>query len=161
VAVLPVPAAAQSARLQQVAVSGRRIAATGTEQAGTAALPFAAVSGDGGQTWREFTLPLPACRAGSDAVAGAGSPAVSALAAAGGGFVATGTCGSPGRLDVLVWSSRDGLHWHAAAPRQAGLSGPGAQQITALTGSATAVTGAGYTATLSGQHPTLWQPPVG
>lgn len=157
--VLPVPAGARSAVLARIAARGPRVAAIGTELTAAGQLPFAAVSRDAGRTWREFRLPMPACRAGAGAVAAAsqGGATVSAITAAASGFVATGGCGGPGRLDVVVWSSADGRTWTAASPPVPGLSGPGAQQITALTAAGTAVTGAGYTATLAGSHPTLWR----
>lgn len=154
--VLPVPAGARSAVLRQVAASRRRVAAAGTEDTAAGRLPFAAVSADSGRTWREFALPLPGCQPGVP-VPGAARAAVTAIVAAGGGFVITGTCGLPGQQDVLVWSSADGRAWTAAHPHRPGLSGPGAQQITALTVNGGSVTGAGYTATPAADHPTLWQ----
>lgn len=154
--VLPVPAGAQSALLQRVAAHGQRVTAVGTELTPAGSLPFAAVSADGGRTWREFRLPLPACQPGGTTAAPAAAR-VTAIVAAGGGFVATGTCGVPGQLDVVVWSSGDGQTWTAAVPHRPGLSGPGAQQITALTVGGRSLTGAGFTATPAGEHPTLWR----
>ena len=91
----------------------------------------------------------------------AGMPArpasVTALVAAGGGFLATGTWGASGAQDVVVWWSRDGLAWHAVRPAGRWLSGPGAQQITGLSVSGKLLTGVGYVATGTGQHPVLWQ----
>jgi hypothetical protein len=157
-AAAPVPAGARGARLQRVASQGSRVAAVGTELTASGPVPFAAVSADAGRTWREFRLPVPACPPGPGAAAaGVAGTSVTAIAAAAGGFVATGTCGAPGRLDVVVWSSADGRTWTAAAPRRPGLSGPGAQQITTLTGAGKSLTGAGYTAIPAGEHPTLWR----
>jgi hypothetical protein len=82
---------------------------------------------------------------------------VNAIAPAAGGFLATGTSGAPGRTDVVVWSSKDGVSWTATAPRRAGLSGAGEQQLTALAGNGRWLTGAGYTATPAGDQATLWR----
>ena len=109
-------------------------------------VPFAAVSVNGGRTWRETLLPVRGRPAG-----------VTALVAAGGGFLATGTLGDGGDQDVIIWWSHDGLAWHAVRPPGRWLRGPGAQQITGLSMSGNMLTGVGYTATGSGQHPVLWQ----
>jgi hypothetical protein len=85
------------------------------------------------------------------------SAGVTALVAAGGGFVATGTLGDGGDQDVVVWWSHDGRTWHAVLPSGRWLNGPGAHQITGLSMSGNMLTGVGYTANGSGQHPVLWQ----
>ncbi len=143
---LALPAGAGSAVLQRVAIQGRRIAALGTQARPSGPAPFGAVSVDGGGTWRETAVPVPARPA-----------SVTALVAAGGGFLATGTWGASGAQDVVVWWSRDGLAWHAVRPAGRWLSGPGAQQITGLSVSGKLLTGVGYVATGTGQHPVLWQ----
>jgi hypothetical protein len=160
---LPVPAGARSALLSKVAARGQRVVAAGLELTPAGQLPFAALSRDAGRTWQELRLPVPGCRAGAGPAAGPAGPAglagtvVTAIAAVGSGFAATGNCGSAGRLDVVVWSSADGRTWTAASPHRPGLSGPGAQQITSLAGSGRFLIGAGYSATLTGDHPTLWR----
>jgi hypothetical protein len=159
--VLPVPAGARSAALQHVAGRGRQVTAAGTAATPAGPVPFAAVSEDGGQTWREVRLPAPACPPGATVAGAPGRAAVTALAAGARGFVATGTCGSPGLLDVVIWSSRGGRTWTVASPHRPGLSGPGAQQITSLTVAGGLATGTGYTATPDGSHPTLWQVRMG
>jgi hypothetical protein len=143
---LALPAGASSAVLQRVAIQGRRIVALGVQARPSGPVPFAAVSVNGGGAWREISLPLPV-----------GSVAVTALAAARGGFVATGSVGADGAQDVIVWWSRDGLAWHASRSAGIWFSVPGAQQITGLRVSGNALTGVGYTATGTGQHPILWQ----
>jgi len=155
---LPLPGAAVRAELQYVAASGNTVAAAGT--AVTAAgqqFPFAAVSADGGRTWTETTLPVPAA-------ATAGTTTVTALAAAGGGFTATGTYGAAGGENVVVWTlargAAPGTAWKAATPDGMGLAGRGSQAITALTASGSTLTGIGYMATLESEQPTLWQSPV-
>jgi len=142
---LALPAGARSAVLQRVAIQGSRIAVLGTQARPAGPVPFAAVSVNGGRTWRETSLPVPGRPAG-----------VTALVTAGGGFLATGTLGDGADQDVIVWWSHDGLTWHAVRPAGRWLRGP-AQQITGLSVSGDMLTGVGYAATGSGQHPVLWQ----
>jgi hypothetical protein len=148
---LPLPAGAMAAELQHVAAAGRTVVATGVAQTAAGAVPYAARSADGGRTWSEARLPVPA-----------GTAQVSAVAAAGGDFTVTGTFGATaGDRDVVVWTSRDGLTWKAATPTGPGLATPGIQAITGLTVSGRSLTGVGFTATPSGEQPTLWQFPIG
>jgi hypothetical protein len=154
---LPLLGSALSAELQSVAANGNTLAAVGTEVTAAAQrLPFAAVSTDGGATWTETLLPVPRAEA-----AGA---AVTTLAAAGGGFTATGTYGVPGSEDVVVWTlasgAPKGTTWTAATPEGAGLAGTGTQAITALTAAGSTLTGVGFTATPTSEQPTIWQSPV-
>jgi hypothetical protein len=142
---LALPSGARSAVLQRVAIRGSHIAALGTQARPSGPAPFAAVSANGGRTWRETTVPVPS-----------GPAAVTALVTAGGGFLATGALGD-GEGDVIVWWSHDGLSWHAARPSGRWLRGPGAQQITGLSVSGNTLTGVGYTAAGNRQHPVLWQ----
>jgi hypothetical protein len=148
---LPVPVGSASAVLQHVASSGRTVVATGTAVTTTGQrLPFAASSANGGATWTEAALPVPA-----------GVASVTALAAAGGGFTATGTFGrTPGHQDVVVWTSANGSAWTAATPTGQGLTGPGIQAITSLALSGSTLTGVGYTASSGGEEPVFWQSPV-
>jgi hypothetical protein len=147
---LPLPAGATAAALQHVASAGRTVVATGVAQTAAGAVPYAARSADGGRTWTAAALPVPA-----------GTAQVSAVAAAGGGFTVTGTFGATaGDRDVVVWTSRDGLTWKAATPTGPGLAAPGIQAITGLTVSGRTLTGVGFTATPSGEQPTLWQFPI-
>jgi hypothetical protein len=148
---LPLPVGATRAVLQQVASDGRTVAAVGTALTTTGQqVPFAASSSDGGASWAESGLPVPSGRA-----------FVTALAATGRGFVAAGTFGStPGHQDVVVWTSADGSAWKAVAPAGQGLAGPGIQAITALTASASTLTGVGFTASPAGEQPVFWQSPL-
>ncbi|HUL26540.1 MAG TPA: hypothetical protein VLW44_12305 [Streptosporangiaceae bacterium] len=143
---LAVPAGASSAVLQRVAIKGNRIAALGMQARPSGPVPFAAVSANGGRTWREAALPVPGT-----------SASVTALITAGGGFLATGALGAGGTQDVVVWWSADGLAWHAVRPAGRWLRGPGAQQITGLSATGNLLTGVGYTATGPERHPVLWQ----
>jgi len=151
---VPLPYGATRAVLQHVASNGRTVAAVGTAltTAGQQ-LPFAASSADGGRTWAESALPVPAGRA-----------FVTALTAAGRQFLATGTFGStPGHQDVVVWTSPPGASgsaWQAVTPNGQGLTGTGIQAITGLDVSNRTLTGVGFTATPGGEQPVFWQSPV-
>ena len=131
---LPLPVGSTRAVLEHVASAGRVVVAVGT--AVTTAgrpVPFAASSADGGASWAESALPVPA-----------GLTSVTALAAAGGSFTATGTYGStPGHQDVVVWTSTDGSAWRAAEPAGQGLTGPGVQAITGLAVAGSTLAGVG------------------
>ena len=119
---LPLPAGATGAVLEHVAADGRIVVAVGVAQTAAGQVPFAARSADGGRTWTEAALPVPA-----------GTAQVSALAAAGGSFTVTGMFGvRPGEQDVVVWTSPDGTTWQAATPAGPGLASPGIQAITGL-----------------------------
>lgn len=153
---LPLPAGAASATLQYAAANGDTVAAAGTATtAAGASLPFAAVSVNGGRTWSETLLPMPKATAAS---------AITALTAAGGGFTATGTYGTPGTRDVVIWMLGRGAApeatWTMATPDDTGLAGPGTHEITALTSAGTTLTGVGFSATTAAEDPTLWQSPV-
>jgi hypothetical protein len=154
---VPLPVGAASALLRYVAANGQTVAAVGTQtSAAGRTTPFAAVSANGGKTWSETGLPLPS--------GASGAGAVTALTAADGGFTATGTSGAAGSQDVAVWLLTRGAApstaWTVAAPAGTGLSGPGTQEITALTAVGTTLTGAGFTETTETEEPTLWQSPI-
>ena len=151
---VPRPAGAVSAVLAQVSAAGGRVVAAGYEwRAGQAPVPFTAASADGGRTWRDSVLPaLPA-------------PAlVTALTAAGHGFVAVGRRGAvaaghtglPGRPAMLAWWSSDGLTWHGGVPAGGGRGGPFVTQINAVTAGNGTLTGAGFAASTAAEHPVLW-----
>jgi len=148
---LPLPSGAASAALLHVTVAGGTIVAAGmSTSADGVATPFAARSGNGGMTWTESSLPVPA-----------GQAKVTALAVAGGTFTVTGTFGTtPGHQDVVVWTSSDGSHWTAATPGGEGLTGPGIQAITGLTVSGSTLTGVGFTASPQSDQPLYWQSPI-
>jgi hypothetical protein len=154
---LPLPGSAVRAQLGSVAANGGTVAALGTGfTASGQQVPFAAVSANGGTTWKETALPAPRDSAGTTGV--------SALAAAGGGFTATGTYGAPGDQDVVIWMLARGAApatvWTMATPSGLGLAGQGTQAITALAGTGSALTGVGFAATPASEEPTIWQSPV-
>ena len=145
---LPRPAGATSAALTRVTATAGKVVAIGDAYRGPAAgppVPFAAVTADGGRSWRESVLPAPP-----------GPAVVTALAAAGHGFVAVGHPGLPGQPGLLAWWSADGLIWHHAGPAGGGVPGPFVTQINALTAGNGTVTGAGFAASGSAEHPVLW-----
>jgi hypothetical protein len=147
---VPLPVGATHAVLQHVASNGRTVVALGTATTADQELPFAATSADGGRTWTESALPVPA-----------GTAQVTALTQTGTGFLATGTFGqTPGHQDVVVWTSASGASWKAVTPDGQGLAGTGIQAITGLDVSGRTMTGVGFTATPGGEQPVFWQSPV-
>ena len=147
---IPQPVGATGAVLQHVAADGRTVVAAGVALTAAGQVPFAVQSADGGRTWTESALPVPA-----------GTAQVSALAATGGSFTVTGTFGArPGEQDVVVWTSANGTTWKAATPAGPGLASPGVQAITGLAVSGRTLTGVGFIATPAGEQPTLWQAPI-
>ena len=126
IADVPGPAGAASGLLSLIAVNGSRVAAAGYAVTSAGNVPIVVVSEDGGQHWRQIVLAAPG-----------GVGAVTALTAAGGGFVAAGQSGPPGQHTV-TWTSPDGLTWSTAAPASANVG-----RITALaaSGDAGTVTG--------------------
>ena len=151
---LPLPAGAASAVLEHIAANGRTVVAIGMAQTAAGQVPFAVQSADGGASWKETDLPMPA---GTTRIT-AGSIQVTALAAADGGFAGTGTFGTtPGQQDVVIWTSPDGTTWKASAPAGRGLAGPGVQAITGLTASGSMLTGVGFTASPASEQPILWR----
>jgi hypothetical protein len=131
--VMPSPVNAQ---LNQVAVIGDRVVATGGSDGSGARLTpaFAVSSTDGGAWWRHEVIRLP--QPGT---------VVTALAAGDRGFVAAGQYGTPGLQQVAVWElSASGDAWTLA--HVSGITAPGTEmthEITALTASGDAVTGMG------------------
>jgi hypothetical protein len=148
---LPLPAGASRAVLLHVAAVGSTIVAAGMEQQLSGRLaPFTARSVNDGNSWTEEALPVPS-----------GSAQVTALAAAGQTFTATGTYGStPGHQDVVIWTSSNGATWTTVTPGGQGLAGPGIQAITGLTVSGSTLTGVGFTASPASEQPLFWQSPI-
>jgi hypothetical protein len=155
---VPQPAGAASAQLDFVAANGTTVAATGIEvTAAGQRVPFAAVSANGGTAWTLDELPAPPAARGA-------ATGLTALAAAGTGFTATGTYDTKGSQDVVIWTltarAAAGSAWTAASPDGMGLAGPGTHAITALAGAGSTLTGVGYIATPGAEEPTIWQSPV-
>jgi len=147
---LALPMNSVRAQLQRVTVNGRRIVAAGmSATSGGQTAPFTALSANGGATWAESLLPSPS-----------GSAAVSAVAATGSGFTATGTFGADGHQDVVIWTATDGLNWKTSSPSVTGLGGQGIQEITTLTVSGSTLTGVGFAASPASETPTIWRSPI-
>ena len=149
--VLPMPAGATGAVLQQIAISGDRVAALGQEATAAGTLPIAELSVDGGISWQQVPFRLPGTNA-----------AFTALTAGPGGFAATGQFGQPGQREVAVWTSANGTVW---SPSQvSGLTGAqagGSYLLTALAPAGSAVTGIGSIATQQSLEPFTVSLPTG
>jgi hypothetical protein len=149
--VLPMPAGATGAVLQQIAISGDRATALGQETTAAGTVPIAELSVDGGTTWQQVPFASP----GADT-------AFTALTAGPGGFAATGQFGAPGQREVGVWTSANGTVW---APAQiGGLTGAqagGSYLLTALAPAGSAVTGIGSIATQQSLEPFTVTLPAG
>jgi hypothetical protein len=136
--VLPVPAGTATAVLQQIAISGNRVAALGQAitASGTTA-PLAEVSANGGTTWRQVPFSSP----GPDT-------AFTALTAGSRGFTAAGLFGAPGQEQAAIWTSAGGSRWSLAPA----VAGGGITEITALAPSNSGAVGIGSIATEQGQQ---------
>ena len=134
--VLPMPAGASSAVLQQIAVKGSRVAALGQATVKGSVIPFAALSVDGGATWFQVPFFAP----GPDT-------AFTALIAGSRGFTAVGQYGPPGQASPAAWTSASGAAW--ARAQLGGLTD--AYRITALAPAGPAATAIGSIATQQSQ----------
>jgi hypothetical protein len=133
---LPLPAGASSAVLQQIAVKGSRMVVLGQATTQGGVVPFAALSLDGGATWVQVPFAAP----GPDTT-------FTALTANSRGFTAVGQFGQPGQASPAAWTSATGTAWTRAE-----LSGiTGAYRITALTAAGPAATAIGSIATQQSQ----------
>jgi hypothetical protein len=81
---------------------------------------------------------------------------VTALTVAGRGFVAVGHPGLPGQPGLLTWWSANEVTWHYAGPAGGGAPGPFVTQLNAVTAWNGTLTGAGFAASGSAEHPVLW-----
>ncbi len=134
--VLPLPAGASSAVLQQVAVKGSRMVALGQATTRDGVVPFAAFSANGGATWRRVPFAAP----------GPGTT-FTALIAGARGFTAVGEFGPPGQAAPAAWTSAGGTAW-TRSPLD-GLTA--AYHITALAAAGPATTAIGSIATTQSQ----------
>jgi len=135
-AVLPRPAGASSAVLQQIAVDGNRVAALGHATVHGAVVPFAALSADGGASWVQVPFAAP----------GAGV-SFTALIAGPDGFTAVGQYGPAGQGTPLAWTSASGTTW--VRTQLSGLTS--AYRITALAPAGASATAIGSIATQQSQ----------
>jgi hypothetical protein len=140
--VLPVPAGASSAVLQQIAISGNRVAALGQATTPAGSVPIAELSVDGGISWQQVPFSSP----GPDTT-------FTAMTTSSGGFTAAGQFGRPGQQQAAAWTSADGTSWtHAPIGGLTGAQTGGSTQISALAPSGDAVTGIGRLATQASQE---------
>jgi hypothetical protein len=140
--VLPAPAGASSAVLQQVAISGNRVVAVGQATTPAGIVPIAELSLDGGISWRQVPISSP----GADTT-------FTAITAGAGGFAAAAEFGAPGQQDIAAWTSANGTSWAPAAISGAtGAQAGGSDKISALASSGTTVTAIGSIATQSSQE---------
>ena len=135
------PAGTTQGSLSKVVARGNVLVATGV--AGPYA--FAAVSADGGHTWRPAVLPGAA--SGTELSAATATPR---------GFVLAGASGS----DVLIWTSADGGAWRLARPHGLGLDGPGVQRLAGVTVAGPDLLAVGFTGDARTDGPTLWRTPL-
>jgi hypothetical protein len=134
--VLPLPAGASSAVLQQIASNGNRMAALGQATTAGGVVPFAALSVDGGATWVQVPFASP----GPDTT-------FTALTANSRGFTAVGQFGPSGQASPAAWTSASGTAW--TRTQLSGLTG--AYRITALAPAGPAATAIGSIATQQSQ----------
>jgi len=134
--VLPRPAGASSAVLQQIAIKGSRMVALGQATTAGGVVPFAATSVDGGARWVQVPFASP----------GPGT-AFTALIASSRGFTAVGQNGLTGQASPVAWTSASGTAW--TRTQLSGLTG--AYRITALVPAGPAATAIGSIATQQGQ----------
>jgi len=124
-----------NAQLNQIAVIGKRVLATGgPDGQGAGPAAFAVSSPDGGATWQRAGLRLPAP-----------GTVVTALASGKQGWIAAGQYGTPGRPRVVVWKLASGTSTWAQA-KVSGITGPRTgktPEITALGTSEYGMTGIG------------------
>jgi hypothetical protein len=73
------------------------------------------------------------------------------------GVAATYSSGTEGAQDVMLIGSANLKSWQVTRPQAAGVSGPGKQQITALTENGSSLVGVGYSAQYRATRTTLWQ----
>jgi hypothetical protein len=124
-----------NAQLNQIAVIGAQVVATGgSDGQGDGSAAFAVSSPDGGASWEQADLQLPAP-----------GTVVTALAAGQRGWIAAGQYGTPGRPRVIVWKLASGRNTWVQA-QVGGITDRGTGKtpaITALGVSKDAVTGIG------------------
>jgi hypothetical protein len=111
-----------NAQLNQIAVIGAQVVATGgSDGQGDGSAAFAVSSSDGGATWQQADLQLPAP-----------GTVVTALAAGQRGWIAAGQYGAPGRSRVIVWKLASGRNTWAQA-QVGGITDRGTGKTPAIT----------------------------
>jgi hypothetical protein len=149
---LPLPSGVVEATFHQVAIKQNVLTAAGTARTSSGTVIFAFTSADGGKTWRQVSLP--------SAEAGHGDSAVTAVVATPRGFVVAGSQAVQGGIDVVLWTSPNGVAWQVKTPGGTGLSGRGDQWLTGLTPVGGDLLAVGITRDHQGEQPTLWRRPL-
>ncbi|MFC4532463.1 hypothetical protein [Sphaerisporangium dianthi] len=141
-----IPEGARAANLHRVVLHDQRIVAVGgaTNDKGVEQ-PFSAVSTDDGVTWRYSWLPADAAASVLD------------LADSKDGLVAVGSYGSPATGDSTVWTSADGDDWQRHTLTGDGMTGDGAQWLSAIAVIGDRVVAVGRSTTYTSDHLTLWR----
>ncbi len=147
------PEDVRSAGLRRVVTGGAKLIAAGTAGTEDGGRAFAAVSADGGRSWRYAWLPA------EDATD------VDGLAVAGSVLIAVGSHGDPATPDSAAWISPDGLDWQRhdmseQATTEGGLTGRGAQWLGAVAALGDQVVAIGRSTTYTADHLTLWRTTV-
>ncbi|MFC4587460.1 YML083C domain-containing protein [Sphaerisporangium corydalis] len=141
-----IPEGARSASLRRAVLRGDDVVAVGSAQNEKGVeQPFAAVSGDDGVTWEYSWLP-------ADAQAD-----VLDLTSSESGLVAVGSYGPPATGDSAVWTSQDGHDWQRHALTGDGMTGDGAQWLSAIAVIEDRVVALGRSTTYTSDHLTLWR----
>ena len=126
---LPVAAGVTAGQLNQVAINGNRVVATGWQTTKAGVTPLAELSTTGGTSWQQ--VPFGSLALGT---------AITAVTQTSGGFTAASqSAGSAGDVDAAVWTSATGVSWTQSPV--AGLTGGGSHVISTLAPSGAAVAG--------------------
>jgi serine/threonine protein kinase len=137
---LPVAADVTAGQVNEVAVNGNRVVATGTETTKAGTTPLAELSTSGGTGWQQVPFGSP----GPDTT-------ITAITQTSGGFTAASESGgSAVDMDAAVWTSATGASWAQSSVK--GLTGGGSHEITTLAPSGSAVTGIDSVETDTGQE---------
>jgi len=137
---LPLAPHATAGQLNEVAINGNRVVATGWQTTKAGATPLAELSVSGGTSWQQ----VPFGSLGLD-------DTITAVTQTSGGFTAASRSrGSVGDVDAAIWTSVTGASW-TQSPVD-GLTGGGSHEISALARSGSAVAGIDSVETNTGQE---------
>jgi len=126
---LPVAADVSQGQVDEVAISGNRVVAMGTETTKAGTTPLAELSTSGGTGWQQVPFGSP----------GPGTTITAVTETSAGFAAASQSGGSSGDPDAAVWTSATGANWTQSSVT--GLTGGGSHEITTLAPSGSAVTG--------------------
>jgi hypothetical protein len=126
---LPVAADVTAGQMNEVAINGNRVVATGKETTKAGVMPLAELSTSGGTSWQQVPFGSP----------GPGTTITAVTETSAGFTAASQSGGSSGDLDAAVWTSATGANWTQSSVT--GLTGGGSHEITGLAPTGSAVTG--------------------